>query len=367
LKLSSRFGNPTLRLELPFGQTLGLALILFGLLIGLGEAVVRTEVFQAHVIANRMGGRHRQFELQLGRLETVVARDGPIDCIFIGNSMVWHDFDPEALAQGYRRQTGQNIRCFNFGIDGLPTVNAGALAPILAGDYRPRLLIYGITARDVALTREYQDDVPLLEMPWLRYRLGQYTVRGWFHAHCRLYRYWETLGHLLRLEKRYLLLTDYYASLKSNYGFEGHEGVSPSAEIVPDPDSQDRQIQGYFELLSEYEILPENLSGLEQVMAQNGGGLQVLIVEMPIPPPYLHFFGNGQQDYQRFVDRVEALAESRAIPFWHTTQLDLIPADGWHDYVYLNTKGARIFSGWLGEQVGRAVVQGELEDPVATR
>jgi hypothetical protein len=365
MKLCSRYSTHTLRLELPCGHTMGLALILFSLLVALGEVLVRAHVFRAHVVADNRGGRHGQFELQLGRLETVVARDGPIDCIFLGNSMVWHSLDPEAFAQSYRRQTGQDIHCFNFGVDGLPTVAAGALASVLASEYQPALLIYGTTARDYAVGKESEDNTVLLEMSWLRYRLGQFSVRGWFYDHSRLYQYWGTLGHLLRLEKRSLLLTGYYASLKDNYGFYGHEGVGTVVSTSLDAQSEDRQIQGYFDLLSEYEMLPENLAGLEQVMVQNNGDVQVLVVEMPLQPTYLHFFGKGQQDYQRFIDTVAEMATSRAVPFWRTTQLDLIPGEGWYDYIYPNTEGAWIFSAWLGEQVGSAVLQGKLRDPVA--
>lgn len=352
----------TLRLELPFGRTLGLAVVVFGLIVTLGEGLVRTRLFEAHVVSNNRGGRHGQFELQLGRLETVVARDGPIDCVVLGNSMVWHDFDPEAFAAGYRRQTGQDIRCFNFGVDGLPAVAAGAVAQVLVADFQPRLLIYGTTARDYALSDESADATVLLEMPWLQYRLGRFCIRGWLHEQSHLYQYRETLGQLLRLQGRDLLLTGYYASLKSTYGFYGRQATAVSVDAPPDPDIPGIQLWGLFELLDDYRLLPEAVSGLEQVMGQNGLDVQVVIVEMPIPPTYMHFFGDAGEDYQKFVRLVESLAETNAVSFWRTAQPGLIPDDGWYDYVYLNTKGARIFSEWLGAKAGSAVVQGKQND-----
>jgi hypothetical protein len=363
----SRSTDRAPRAILPIGHTLALALMLFGLLMGLGEVLVRTRVFRAAVVASNRGGRHGQFELQLGRLETIEARDGPIDCFFLGNSMVWHSFDPQAFAEGYRKQTGHDIRCFNFGIDGLTPIGAGALAPILAGDHHPSVLIYGTTARDMAVRPDAEDNTVFLEMPWLRYRGGQFSVQGWFYDHSRLYQYWETLGQLARLQKSDLLLPGFYASSRNNYGFYGREGVSTTAGMILEPGSQDRHIRMYFELLSKYDIIPENLAGLEQVMALNDREVQVLIVEMPIPPTYMRFFRNGQQDYKQFLERVEKQARLREIPFWQTTKLGLIPEDGWFDYVYPNTKGAWIWSEWLGEQLGKAVLQGQLENPVAKR
>jgi hypothetical protein len=249
----------------------------------------------------------------------------------------------------------------------MPAVSAGALAPILVGDYQPSLLIYGTTAQDYVFSRESEAATVLLEMPWLRYRQGHFSIRGWFYDNSRLYQYWETLGHLLRLENRWLLLTGYYASAEDNYGFYGREAVGAFVSMPPDPESEENRVPYLFKMLSEYEMLPENLSGLEQLMAQNSGDTQVLIIEMPTPPTYMLFFDNGRQDYQRFIDQVESMAESRAVPFWQTTRLQLIPDEGWWDYSHLNTKGAQVFSKWLGEQLGSEVLQGKLEDPFAKR
>jgi hypothetical protein len=354
-----------LRVRGPYGQTLGLALILFFLLLGLGKGLVRTRIFRTHVVADQRGGRHEPFEHQLGQLETIVARDGPIDCIFLGNSMVWLGFDPEAFAKGYRDQTGQEIRCYNFGVAAMPAVAAGALAPILADEFHPRLLIYGTSAQDYALSRESEEATVLLHMPWLRYRQGHFSIPGWLSDRSRLFQYWRTLRHLLRLEHPYLLLTGVYASRWSGYGFESRDTLRASVALPPNPQSEDEADRYLYKLLSQYEMLPENLEGLHQVMALNGRDLQALIVEMPRPLTSVHFFGNGEQDQQRFINQVESMAESQSIPFWQTTKLGLIPEDGWWDYSHLNTQGARIFSEWLGQQVGSAVVQGRLQDPLA--
>ena len=57
---------------------------------------------------------------------------------FLGNSMVWRGFDPQAFAQAYQAQRGQALRCFNFGVDAMPAAGAGAgPAPPGAGFPRP--------------------------------------------------------------------------------------------------------------------------------------------------------------------------------------------------------------------------------------
>jgi hypothetical protein len=348
----------TLHLKRPFGQTFSLALILFSLLLGAGEALTRSRVFKSHFIADGRGTRHNQFELQLGRLETIVAIEGPVQCIFLGNSMVWNGFDPEAFAQAYRRQTGQSLRCFNFGVDGLPVVSAGALAQILVHDYRPKLLIYGTDARDYAVTREAEDTTVLLDTPWLRYRLGQFSSEGWLYEHAHLFRYGETLGHLMRLEKRYLVVTRVDALNRDNYGFGGDEKVGSFVSTPPNYHSDMGSVQYYSGLLSDYKMLPENLVGLEQVVHNHSNGTEVLVIGMPVPETYFYFFGNGEHDYQSFLAGVRDVTEANAVPFWPTTALHLIPSDGWVDYSHLNTKGARIFSTWLGQQLGEAAEKG---------
>lgn len=366
-ELSARMGERTLQLTGPRRSTLGLAAVLFALLLVLGEAVVRTDVFRAHVVSTSKGGRHDQFEHQLGRLEAVVAKDGPIDCIVLGNSMVWFGFDTEAFAQGYLRQANQHVRCYNFGVVAMPAAAAGAVAPILVGDYQPNLLIYGTSAQDYAISRATEDATVIMDMPWLKYRLGQFSIQGWFFASSRTYQYRDTVGRLLRFQDRYLLLAGNYASAKDNYGFVGKEAARQPVSVPPDPRSEETSDKYLYQLLSGYEMLPENLVGLEQVMALNGPNLQVLIVEMPRPPMSLYFFGDGERDQQRFIDQVHGMAESRGIPFWQTSQPPLIPQEGWWDYSHLNTVGARVFGEWLGEQVGNAVVQRMFRKPVRER
>jgi hypothetical protein len=67
-----------------------------------------------------------------------------------------------------------------------------------------------------------------------------------------------------------------------------------------------------------------------------------------------YFFGNGENDYQRFIVQMNELSELHQVPFWQTESLDLIPDNGWVDYSHMNATGAKVFSSWLGQQVGEA-------------
>jgi len=142
--------------------------------------------------------------------------------------------------------------------------------------------------------------------------------------------------------------------------------VGTHIRTPPDPQDDSHQVGYLFGLLFDYKIRPENLAGLGQIASLNGPSLQVVIVEMPVPDTYVHFFGNGNDDYQRFIEQVSNLAAANGIQFWQTSPLQLIPDDGWVDYCHMNTKGARIFSEWLGRRVGEKVIQGVILDPASS-
>jgi hypothetical protein len=354
----------TLHLTGPIGRTLRLSLVFLMLFLGTGEVIVRTHWFHSHVVPMSWGSRHSQFELQLGRLETMVARDGPIDCLMIGSSMVWHGFDPQAFGAAYQRQTGQKIRCFNFGVDALPAAAAAPLAKVLIQKYQPKLLIYGTDARDYAVPIESEDASVILDTPWIRYRLGHFTIEGWLYDHLYLLRYRETISSLLRFEDQYLLLTGSYALRNhDNYGLRPDHTVGSFVMTPPDLNSSAYQIRDYVSLLQNYKMRPENLAALKQLIQLQNDQLQVLVVEMPVPPTYMYFFGQGQQDYQRFINQLDTTTAAHAAAFWPTTSLSLIPEQGWVDYSHLNTNGAAVFSDWLGQQVGAAVNHKDLKDP----
>ena len=344
------------------GKTLLLAIVFFCLFYLAGEMVARTRPFQVYLTHQTWGSRHRAFEMQLSRLDWVYNQEGSIDCIFLGNSMVWRGFDPEAFSKGFRVKTGQDLRCFNFGVDGLPASNAGAIAEILIHDYRPQLMIYGTEARDYAVPPETQDARVLAEMAWLKYRQGQFSFQGWLVDRSELFRYRPSLQNLLRFNYQYTARELANQPVGSRYGFDPDTRVRNVA-IAPDRNNPEGHIQYYYQLLANYQMLPENLVGLREVLSQHQAVDDLVVVELPVPPTYMLFFNNRDKDYQVFIDQVSELTEEHQVLFLETTPWNTIPDDGWVDYSHLNQKGARIFSQMLGEKVGTAVMSGELANP----
>ena len=342
----------TLQIRRPFGGTLLLSLLFFGLFFFGGEFLAETKKFQSFFVQQTWDGRHKEFERQLARLDAVYNQEGRIDCIFLGNSMVWRGFEPVAFNAGYQSQSGEEMRCFNFGVDGMPASMAGAIARILVEDYHPRILLFGIDARDLAVPTTYDDHRSLAEMDWLRYRMGEPSLKGWFIEHSNLYRYRVAIQRLLHFDYQGIQRGDRNSDLASRFGYDLELDVG-DVTIPPDPLDADGSEQYYFRLLADYQIHAEDVTGFEQVLKQKSNLEHLLVVELPVPETYYAFFGNQRSDYERFVSEVGRISAAQGVQFILTDTWQVIPLEGWVDYSHLNLRGARAFSQRLGVEVAK--------------
>jgi hypothetical protein len=344
------------------GKTAWFTILLLILLTTIAEWVVRSESFQAPLIPPRMGSRHYQLGHKLALLNALARKTGHVDCIMLGSSMVDNDFDPAAFETGYKEVTGRDIHCFNFGIDASSAASTAALVRIVVEDYHPRLLIIGTDPRDYAVPREDPNSAVVLNTRWVAYRQGDFSLEGWLLENSYLYRYRQNLGRLARFQFEGTI----WSNTKLNYeilpnGFSPLSKVSTYINDPPNPGDDSFEVTYYTRIYSSYQMLHENLEGLESIMDYNESGIPVILVEMPVADGLYYFFGNRESDYNRFLARVGELATLHHVPFWQTEPLDFIPDNGWVDYSHLNKTGADIFSTWLGQQVGRAEHQGSIK------
>jgi hypothetical protein len=348
----------TLRITPPFGKTIWLTLTFLFLLGGAVELVARSELFQAPLTPPKMGSSHYQLGHKLALLEAEIKRNGSVDCIMVGSSMVDVGFDPDSFRSGFQEVGGRDIHCFNFGIDASSVASVSAIVRILIDDYHPNLLIFGTDPRDYVLPDDDPDVATILDTPWVRYRLGIFSLDGWLIDQSYFYRYRQHLSRLSRLNFSDTLWSETKLNFEIlNNGFTPISKVNTHVNAPPDPQDDSYEVTYYTRILSSYHMLAENLASLEEIMDHNKSDTQIVVVEMPVSDGYYYFFGNGENDYKRFVDQVSKLSKLNQVPFWRTEPLNMIPDDGWSDYSHLNTKGAEIFSIWLGQQVGKAKTQ----------
>jgi hypothetical protein len=341
-----RIVNATLRLTRPFGFTLLLTLAVLALLIALLEGLARLPWVETHV-PTAIGSAHAGIDVKFGEADYLAARDGGLDCIALGSSVVHVGFDPQRFADAYRQQTGDSLTCYNFGIDGMQADLAVDIAAILIERYHPRLLIYGFTLRALADTPDMgAARVPVHATPWIQYRLGSFNLEGWIVEHFTAYR------HFLALRE---WTAPRFQNPITDLGDPPRLGYQPftrhADEFVP------------LDYLADYAVSAEGWAGLERLIALGSqtGTTQLLLVEWPVPDHTLAVFNGGPDNYRRIMSEAAADAQAHGVPMWLTTDRHLIPDDGWvGDSHHLHQIGAEIFSAWLGDQVGIAVNAGEL-------
>ena len=344
--------SETLRLNVPFSRNLSLTLIVLFLFTGFAEGIVRLEAFQAPLTPPKMGSRHYQLGHKLMLLDSEVKKNGPIDCLMVGSSMVDVGFDPESFEDAYWQATGREIRCFNFGIDASSAASAAALTRILIEDYHPRFIIFGTDPRDYAIPSTDRDPAAILETPWIQYRLGSFSLDGWLLDNSYFYRYRQHLSRLIHFSFQDTI----WAETELNFpilpnGFTPITKTNTRVNEPPNPEDTSYEFTYYSRIYATYTMLDENLTALETMLTYNQPETQVIVIEMPVSDGLYYFFGQGSADYAQFIHRVNELAARHQIPFWQTEPLDFIPDDGWSDYSHLNVTGAEVFSAWLGTQV----------------
>jgi hypothetical protein len=346
----------TLDITKTTGRTLFIALPLLLLIFALGEIGVRQPRVQTYLSTPSLNSRHRHFERQWHRLETYANSGNQIECIALGNSMISNGFDPQLFSQNFHQASSWGINCFNFGVDALTPVSAAALAQILVGTYHPQLLIFGTDARDFAIGRESEETKVITDTAWVQYRLGKFSVEGWIVEHSYLYRYRRALANLMHLNLGQIDDINRYP-----YGFEPADIV---ADIItpPDPDDDSYHVQYYYGVLYHYNVQDENRDALAQILGQRENGTTVVVVEMPVPDTYFSFFSHPETDYLSFITVLSELTSDHGVFLVETKREDLIPDNGWADYSHVNNKGAGIFSEWLGQQLGHAYGNGQIQE-----
>jgi hypothetical protein len=334
-------------------KTLLLTLPFLALFLGIGEVIMRQQLVQAYLDTPTLNSSHRHLERQWHRLETLTKLGVSIDCIALGNSMILNGFDPQIFGQSFESNSGRKLSCFNFGVDALTPVSAAALAQILVETYHPQLLIFGTDARDFAIPKDSGETTVITNMAWIKYRKGTFNIEGWLVEHSYFYRYRHRLADLVRLS-----LNKRYETDDHKYGYEPQETVV-EVTTPPDPNDPSYHVQYYYRTLSNYTIQPDNTDALADIVKEKEY-TEVVVVEMPVPETYFYFFDHPEADYESFMDTLRTITTNNQVLLLETTQEDLIPDDKWMDYSHVNQKGAILFSEWLGQKLGRALVDGSL-------
>jgi len=330
----------SLKIAPPSLKTLALSLIMAVIVSVLFEGLARLAASQSGLPAPNLmnnyeiGAKHQ-------RLAAMVASEGAPDCFLVGSSVVLQGLNPAELERAYRQQTGVSLRCFNFAVSGLDASRIEIVARILAEQCHPKLIIYGTNYRDFMDTR----DAPYQPRAWFAYRIGQPALDGWLEENSYFYRYYETLRWYLRANLNALRARDNFEAQLQPDGFIRETGVWPNIDKTPQPITK-----------TDYRASADSLNALRQLESLRRSGVDVFLVEVPLPPNSKHLLINADSDYAIYIEAVESVARETGLPFWRADQLvgPITAAEGWADPIHLNDTGASLFSAWVASQLARA-------------
>lgn len=334
----------TLVIDRPSGLVFLRAALIIVAAWGAAEVLVRAAVFSGLIPPPGIGSVNAELDSKLLLLEKYTREYGPVDCFFLGSSQFDEAVNPAVFDEVFLAESGRRLQCFNFSLGTMTASPAGRMARLLAERYHPRLLFIGISARDFSddfgeLTR------PLLDDPWVRYALGEFSVGGWLTEHSFAYRQMLTIRASLNPD--YMIFHDRLSYQLTETGFlslEGSELSNPKKNFIPN-----------------FSMTGEDLAGLDEAASLNSDSLQVVFVEVPVHHSFIPYYIHADPDaYERlFAEPISAYFAELNLPFWRTQEImkDLVPDEGWTDVKHFNRTGAEIYSTWLARQTAQALRQ----------
>jgi hypothetical protein len=296
-----------------------------------------------------VGNYHTQFETKWFKLEEYVKQNGGVDVILLGNSMVNTGVDPEVVAARYKELTGQDVRIFNFGIEGLTIAPLSDLAQILMDKYHPGVIIVFTEMRDYIAGNG--DDVAdkFLANAWVQQQLGHPSVEGFLESNSL------ALQHLLpfRYAGRADFLDTYILDVRrltetTAQGYEADRQVGENIDTLPNPSSPEDAKT--FALFKNYAMAQSRVADLQSILAYKSEGTTVIVTELPTYKTYYAYLENAsdQQNYEKELQQLVSAGGGFYLP---EVSPDLIPLADRVDNHHLNFKGAPIYSNLLAEQL----------------
>jgi len=208
-------------------------------------------------------------------------------------------------------------------------------APMLVADYRPRALVYAVSAWDVRDTERFDGAEGI---DWLRYRNGTTTVRGWLSEHSAAYRYYLTVRYRLRFSADLVPLLHQLEREIDGDGFLPRQAVFQGTpygpyDAAPPPSAA-------------LEELGDGVRRLARLAAERGA--RFVVIEVPTPQTAAHRPAGGTR---LVLDELAAIASREALGFRGVSPGEVSP-EGFADVSHLNSAGAAAFSERVGVWLG---------------
>lgn len=351
-------GEPSLKLEKPIGRTALLAVVIVLLILAAAEGMARTSFVRERMQVSSFGNYHYQFEIKWFHLQRYVDRHGGVDVLLLGSSLVNSGIDPEQVNQAWMQASGEPaLRIFNFGVEGLTVEPNSVVAELLVESFDPAVIIFGTEIRDYAANNGTETAQNFLNDPWVQYRRGDFSVRGWMAEHSAAYRYIMAYRNWMRAD--FAENHTKVARRTNNLTPDGYDVENRVAEDpYRPPDRQDPEDAKTFEVFAGFEFADSRVADLESLLAAGAGNdTRVVLIEMPVTPQFFEFFEAGEGAHQAFLQIVSARADAAGSPFLPAIPESELPPDARSDRVHLSKYGAAAFSQYLGEWLARLYLE----------
>lgn len=340
-------------MRLFFNRTAFLSIAILCFQITLAEALLQDLSIQSKLPIPSIGTGYRPATIQFHELEIFAKKNGGVDCLFIGSSLVYNAINPVAFQDAYTSQTGQEITCYNFGLYNLTVSTAAPIAQLLIEQYHPELVVIGLQGWELSNYAINEYEVQFPDTAWMQYRQGQVNLQGWLIEESYLYRYLNIIPELLSPQPRRV---GYATSAKFVAGYQPMIFYSPPPDspfFSPQRDNQDAE---------ERSVDNQEFVSFKKIVEMGQKDIKLYIVEMPT-----YSSQRLWREQHRYYDALNIAADyayTHQIPFWFTSNYDLIPIEGWADFSHLHITYSILFSEWLGQQIG-AAVQGKTPSLVS--
>jgi hypothetical protein len=351
----------SLAITRPWGKTALYGLLLLAILLLAIEGLFHLRPIQRRFQLTSLGNYHYLFEVKWFQLERYVEEYGGVDVVFLGSSLMNAGVVPEEFIKAYAEKTGEeDLRVFNFGIEGMTIEPNAVVAKLLIESYHPQAIIFGTEIRDYYAKNGVVVAERFLSNEWVRYRNGDFNLKGWLAEHSIAYPYylavrnWLTWNHY----DNFTTVMDRIDKMMPD-GYDIEHAVNTIHTEMPDPNKpEDKEVIDFFADFKMAESRLENLRALIALGKEHG--VEVLIVEMPVSPTFFGYFQRGEDEHIHFVKDVAEIVTGSGNIFLPAPPEDLFPVKGRSDRVHLNKYGAPIFSRYLGALLGELASQGAL-------
>ncbi len=338
----------TLRITLPIGRTFFQAALSLLIFCAILELFARTPASKFLFPRVSYGSSHPHFEIQLSRLRDRYAKEGKIDCIFIGNSQVLYGIDPSIVEQVYQEKTGRSIRCQNFGLGGLTPLTSGPLSKMLIRNFHPSLIVFETGVLDYSTSSMEGTDESIMSSPWMKYQLGDFSLDGWLYENSYAFRMVAGIDRTLK----------YIEESNTHIEWNGHAKLSGQTST-----SIEDQVKFFETALSTLEITDRQVGGLENLLSLNSSEVQVVIIETPIHPAFYQIKRRVRNLYPTFESMLTFQTSQAGANLWLTrTEIEL-PVEEWHDLAHLNEEGSANFSRQIGYFLSNVYMPHQSDNP----